>query len=60
MMPSGFANDSDRSRFAVDLKWMKEDRNGGRKDRRIELGEVCGRFTGRTMEIRERDKHEQK
>ena len=39
VMPSGFANDPDRSRFAADLKWMKEDRNGGRKDRRIELGE---------------------
>ena len=25
------------------MKWMKEERNGGRKDRRIELGEICGR-----------------
>ena len=25
--------------FLLIVKWMKEERNGGRKDRRIELGE---------------------
>ena len=42
MKPSDFANDPDISRFAADLMRLKAERMGGRKEREIELGEVCG------------------
>ena len=40
--PSDFANDPNISRFAADLMRLKAERMGGRKEREIELGEVCG------------------
>ena len=39
---------------------LKDDRIGGEKNRRIELGRWVRKIHGKTMEIRERDEHEHK
>ena len=42
MLPKS-PNDPRLPSFLSDVNWMKDERNGGRKDRRIELVEVCRR-----------------